>query len=69
MGQGSMPAANQAAQPDPRTMTSPASAPGGQGPRPSQPMSAALPKTKPNMNGNFKESEDLTAMLRIAGLR
>jgi hypothetical protein len=71
----------QGAQSDPKAkpMTPPTiSTPGREGPRPSQPMPKPKPmmKTAPssqkpqsNMNGNFKESEDLTAMLRIAGLR
>jgi hypothetical protein len=73
MGQGSMPAANQADQPAPPGQGAQpysgsgqgTTAPGGQGPRPSQPM----PKPKPMPNQGQAAREDLDAMLRIAGLR
>jgi hypothetical protein len=80
MGQGSMPAANQAAQPAPPGQGAQpysgsgqgTTAPDERGPRPSQPMPKPKPMPKPSQpmpNQGQAAREDLDAMLRIAGLR
>jgi hypothetical protein len=63
-GQANQPASPR---PNPGTMTPGVTGPGGQ--KPIMKPTPSSQKPQPNMNGNFKESEDLTAMLRIAGLR